>query len=277
MKEHSEICWRQGSLDQELANDYDDVTLANALREMTKGELVKRIREYPDRLSPLCNRFCELTVDDWYYLLSHRSNSKVLAEKCDKWDQFQVEDLCSLFCQSPQLSSRCPVEVFKKFRCGHWAMMICSSHELGKKLDELGLTESVSMGWCCQYHWAEEYNSIFEVRCAAATLDEDQIKRIAERSALNPHFDGLGRGTRFSTDPAAHLRWVASVAKDCADMAELAASCAARAASEAERAASEKDDERAELAKKHAEEAEARAKRYLLIAKSAEYATHVYA
>ena len=73
------------------------------------------------------------------------------------------------------------------------------------------------------------------------------------------------------------MRWVASVATDCADLAELAASYAARAASEAEHATSEGNDERAELAKKHAIEAEARAKRYLLIAKSAEYATHIYA
>lgn len=276
MKETGEIIWQQGSSDQVLANDYNDATLCNALKEMTKGELVKRLRGFPDRLTPLCDRFDELTAEDWYYLLWHRPNSKALVEKCDKWDQFQVEDLCALLCRSPQLCSSCPVEVLKKFKRAHWAMMICSSHELGKKFEEFGLTKSVSKGWCCQYHWAEEYNSIFEVLCAAAS-EEDQIRRIAEGSALNPRFDGLGRGTRFSNDKSAHLQWVATVANDCADMAELAASCAKLAASAAVRAAADGDDELADTARKRAEDAEARAQRYLLIVKAANYAAHAYA
>ena len=277
MKETGGMNWQQGYSDQVLANDYGDVALADALKEMTKGELVKRLRGFPDRLTPLCDRFDELTAEDWYYLLWHRPNSKALVEKCDKWDQFQVEDLCSLFCQSPQLSSCCPAEIFKKFKRGHWAMMIGSSHDLGKKLDELGLTESMTNGWCCQYHWAEEYNSIFKVRCAAATSEEDLIKSIAEGSALNPGFGGLGRATRFSNDKTAHLQWVASVAKDCADMAELAASSAKLAASAAVCAESEEDDERAEAAKKYAEGAKVRAERYMLISKAANYAAHAYA
>ena len=277
MTETYGISWQQGSSDQVLANDYDDVTLANALKEMSKGELVKRLRGFPDRLSTLCDRFGELTVDDWYYLLYHRPNCNALVSKCNKWDQFRVEDLCDLFCRSPQLSSGCSAEIFKKFKRAHWARMIGAAHEFGRKLDELGLTESVAKGWCCQYHWAEEYNSIFDVRCAAATLEEDQIRQIATGSALNPNFDGLGRRTRFSNDKLAHLRWIASVAKDCAEMAEHAASSAALAVAEAERAALDEDDERAETAKKHAENVKVCTERYLLIAKAANYALHVYA
>ena len=88
---------------------------------------------------------------------------------------------------------------------------------------ELGVAERIS-DWCCADHWAEEYLTLFTVRCAAARPHDEQVRRIAESSAINPNYDQVGgaRRVRYHDDKLKHIQWLASVAADCAQMAQQA-------------------------------------------------------
>ena len=176
--------------------------------------------------------------------------------KVSDWDAAPVDRVCDLLREYPQLVASCPDTVWRKFRLGHWAKLIrepnknsnypaISSHEgrlaVVDKMKELGVAvgvtgsnDAVVVGgfeWCCLFHWAGEYGSVFH-RFAAAVPKEDKIKRIAENSAMNPHGACLGHGSRFGSDIPKHIQWLAALAADFAAMAAEAAASAPEYAEE---------------------------------------------
>ena len=163
------------------------------------------------------------------------------------WEACPVDRACDLLRDHPQLVASCPDTVWRKFRLGHWAKLIrepnknsngpvIASHEgrlaVVDKMKELGVAvgvagsnDAVVVGgfeWCCLFHWAEEYGSVFH-RFAAARPKEEKIKYIAENSAMNPQGGFLGRGSRFCLDIPKHIQWLAAMAADFAAMAAEAA------------------------------------------------------
>lgn len=143
--------------------------------------------------------------------------------KKNKWDSFTLDDWCDWLCEHPQLKDHCPDAVFRRFGLGHWAKLISKSgHAFAEKMAELRITDRIS-DWCCADHWAEEYATLF-VRLAAATPHEEKIRRIAEESAINPDYDVVGghRRVMYHGDKLKHIQWLASVAADCAQMAQQA-------------------------------------------------------
>ena len=56
----------------------------------------------------------------------------------------------------------------------------------------------------------------FQLRGAAAIPDEMKIQRIADSSAINPSNAGPGLGGGL-----AHIKWLAHIARDCAEMAAI--------------------------------------------------------
>ena len=164
-----------------------------------------------------------------------------------KWETFPVDCVCDLLREQPQLIASCPDSVWRKFRLGHWAKLIreqtpgsnypvIATHEgrwavvykmkeLGVAVGVAGSNDAVGVGgfeWCCLFHWAEEYGSVFH-RFAAAIPKEEKIKYIAENSAMNPQGGVLGHRSRFGTDIPKHIQWLAAMAADFAAMAAEAA------------------------------------------------------
>ena len=189
----------------------------NKLRKGLDGgkwaRLVRGRPEFADR----CD-WSKLGDDDWRYLLCHRPNDG-LVSRFDRWDSFSIEDLCNLLCEHPQLKEWCPETVWRRFGLGHWAWLIAEGdRDFAEKMKDLGVAARIS-DWCCPYHWAEEYHSIFTVQCPADDAHDDQVKRIAERSPINPRFEVNGRSTRYHDDLQKHVQWLSSVAADVAEMA----------------------------------------------------------
>lgn len=143
---------------------------------------------------------------------------------------FNVDDLCVLLCRHPQLGKHCPDSVWSRFKGGHWARLVMAGKSFRSfvgnddgvysfyvdKMMSLGLDKTMLGDWCCVWHWAETYVTCFGVRCAAAVSDEEKIRRIANESAINPDKACPGLG-----DGLAHIKWLASIAKDCAEMAAI--------------------------------------------------------
>ena len=158
-----------------------------------------KIQGNPERMSAEDLR--GLTEADWLYLLDHKPNDEEIVALCDKWLSFNVDDLCALLCRHPQLGKSCPDGVHSFYV---------------DKMTALGLDKTMIGDWCCMWHWAEHYATCFAVRCAAAASDEEKIRRIAHESAINPEQMGPGLG-----NGVAHIKWLASIAKDCAEMAAM--------------------------------------------------------
>lgn len=164
-----------------------------------------------------------------------------------EWESFPIDRVCDLLREQPQLVPSCPDSVWRNFKLGHWAKLIrepsnnpnypvISSHEgrlaVVDKMKELGVAVRVTgsndavvvegFEWCCLFHWAEEYGSVFH-RFAAAIPKAERVKYIAENSAMNPQSGFLGRGGRFASDITKHIQWLAALAADFAAMAAEAA------------------------------------------------------
>ena len=176
----------------------------------------------------------------------------------DDWEMTPIDRVCDLLRDHPQLVASCPNTVWRKFRLGHWAKLIrepnqnssypvIATHEgrlaVVDKMQKLGVAtevanpneKSVMIGgfaWCCPFHWAEEYGSVFHLFKAAATPKEQKVKFIAENSVMNPRWDGLGHGGRYHVDIPRHIRWLASMAADFAAMSAEAATSAPEYAEE---------------------------------------------
>ena len=173
--------------------------------------------------------------------------------KGSDWDAAPVDRVCDLLRDHPQLVASCPDTVWRKFRLGHWAKLIrepnknSSCHAIASneerwavanKMKELGVAvgvaesnDAVAVGgfeWCCLFHWANEYGSVF-LRHAAAVPKEDKIKRIVENSAMNPHGNINGR---YQSDIPKHIQWLAALAADFAAMSAEAAASAPEYAEE---------------------------------------------
>ena len=163
------------------------------------------------------------------------------------WEATPIDRVCDLLRDHPQLVASCPDTVWRKFGLGHWAKLIREPSknsngpviasnegrlavvdkmkELGVAVGVAGSNDAVVVGgfeWCCLFHWAEEYGSVFH-RFAAAIPKEEKIKYIAETSAMNPQGGVLGRGSRFYSDLPKHIQWLAAMAADFAAMAAEAA------------------------------------------------------
>ena len=187
-----------------------------------------KIQGNPERMSAEDLR--GLTEADWLSLLDHKPNDEGIVAQCDKWLSFNVDDLCALLCRHPQLGKSCPDGVWSKFKGGHWARLVIAGRDFRSfegndkdvhsfyvdKMTALGLDKTMIGDWCCMWHWAEHYATCFAVRCAAAASDEEKIRRIAHESAINPEQMGPGLG-----NGVAHIKWLASIAKDCAEMAAM--------------------------------------------------------
>ena len=178
------------------------------------------------------------------------------------WEATPIDRICDLLRDRPQLVASCPDTVWRKFRLGHWAKLIrepsknsscpvIASHEgrLGvvNKMKELGVAvgvagsnDAVVVGgfeWCCLFHWANEYGSVFvklPLRAAAAAAVcaenvahgqkvDQRVKFIAENSAMNPRGGALGHGSRFASEIPKHIQWLAALAADFAAMSAEAA------------------------------------------------------
>lgn len=202
----------------------------------------------------------------WMAVLNLCPNNVELVSQCDKWAEFPVDCVCDMLCAHPKLVESCPDPVLLKFRLGHWARLYQKSkqhpyvvddrphgfndmtgvvldrmRELGVVVDASGENEKlVTIGgftWCCLYHWAEEYGSVFlemPLRASAAVAAcaegvsqvqkvDQRVKFIAENSAMNPQGGLLGHGSRFGSDIPRHIQWLAALAADFAAMAAEAA------------------------------------------------------
>ncbi len=172
------------------------------------------------------------------------ANSDYKSWSASEWEEFPIDRVCDLLREHPQLIASCPDSVWRKFRLGHWAKLIreqtlgsdhpvIATHEgrwaVVNKMKELGVAvgvagsnDAVVVGgfeWCCLFHWANEYGSVF-LRHASAVPKEDKIKRIAENSAMNPYGDINGR---YHSDIPKHIQWLAAMAADFAAMSAEAA------------------------------------------------------
>ena len=208
---------------------------------------------------------CDLSGVDgagWLRLLHHCANSPQVTEKCDKWDQFSTDSVCDLLKEHPQLSEYCPSSVWEKFRLVHWAQLIRSGTIFADKMQQLGKDKLIGDGWCCLYHWAEEYRSFF-VRYGAATPHDQIIQIIVERSAMNPE---NSHHYTLPEDVAKRIQWLSLVAADFAAAAALASSEVAMKA--AEIAAKEEEGEETESLPIPSSWS---AERYALIAEAANY------
>ena len=232
-------------------------------RRWSGGEWVARLREDPSladqcdwaaldgddwrRLLKACPQFADhcdwpkLDGKNWHRLLSSQPQ---FADKCD-WSKLNAEDWrgllisqplfinkrssltlddwCEWLCEHPRFIDHCPDGVWCRFGLGHWARLISTKgHAFAEKMMELGIAARIS-DWCCPDHWAEEYHTLFTVRFAAATHDEE-VRNIAESSAINPNYEQVGgwRRVRYHDDMLKHIQWLASVAADCAQMAQQA-------------------------------------------------------
>ena len=192
------------------------------------NELARRVRGNPELTGT--EDLSGLAEVDWLYLLDHRPNDEGIVSRCDKWMSFNVDDLCTLLCRHPQLGRSCPEDVWSRFKGGHWAKLVNAGKDFrsfvgnddgvhsfyADKMTALGLDKTMTGGWCCVWHWAENYVTCFQLRGAAAIPDEMKIQRIADRSAINPSNAGPGLGGGL-----AHIKWLAHIAKDCAEMAAI--------------------------------------------------------
>ena len=198
----------------------------NIHENMSGGQWVAALRKDSTLVSK-----CEwekLSGNDWLALLEALPNEGEIVSKCNKWDKIAVDDVCDLLRRHPQLCGYCPDAVWLKFSLVHWAKLIrepgttaSASNTFVEKMEALGKTELIA-DWCCPFHWANEYGSVF-LRFAAATPRKDRVCRIAEASAMNPFWTIDGRNTRYSSDILKHIQWLSSVAADCADAAAMAA------------------------------------------------------
>lgn len=162
------------------------------------SELARKIRGNPEQISAEDLR--GLTEADWLSLLDHKPNDEGIVAQCDKWLSFNVDDLCALLCRHPQLGKSCPDGVWSKFKGGHWARLVIAGRDFRSFV---GNDKDV-------------HATCFKVRCAAAASDEEKIRRIAHESAINPEQMGPGLG-----NGVAHIKRLACIAKDCAEMAAM--------------------------------------------------------
>lgn len=182
----------------------------------------------------LCDKRDWDTVDvaDWMRLLGARPNEDILVSRCNKWNQFGVDSLCKLLREHPQLSAYCPDKVWRKFKLIHWAILIrepgvtpTACRTFIEKMSGLG-KDKIIADWCCPYHWAKEYYSIIR-RCYAIwyetspSHEREMAKRLAESSAMNPYGTIDSQYCRFGSNIGRHIQWLASVADDCNEAAEL--------------------------------------------------------
>lgn len=168
--------------------------------------------------------------------------------ECRNWETMPIDHVCDLLRERPELVEACPDAVWRKFRLGHWAKLVREEHSNSNypvianhkgrlavvdKMKELGVAAGVGDGkdedvliggfaWCCPFHWAEEYGSVFHV-FPAALPKEEKIKYTAESTAMNPHGNYLGHGGRYSSDIPKHIQWLAAMAADFAAMSAEAA------------------------------------------------------
>lgn len=194
----------------------------------------KRLRGKPE-LAEICD-WGKFTTEDWLYLLDHCPNNDEFIKHCDKWEFFPIDIVCDiLLSRHPHLIAFCPDSVWRKLCLGHWAKLICSESDnnaIVEKMKELGVATNIENGhgvmiggfeWCCPFHWAEEYGSVFvKITIAAANprAHDQKVRLIAERSVINPH--GSIRG-RYHSDILKHIQWLAVMAADFAKMAAEAA------------------------------------------------------
>ena len=187
----------------------------------------------------------------WMEILNLCPNNDELVNQCDKWSEFPIDCVCGMLCAHPKLIESCPDSVFQKFRLGHWAKLSHwaklnnISRVVVEKMEKINVVtdatddkeQAVIIGgfrWCCPYHWAEAYGSLFlkmPLRASAvAVCDEmvsheqkvdQQVKFIAENSAMNPK--GGFPGSCFSSNISRHIQWLAALAADFAAMAAEAA------------------------------------------------------
>jgi hypothetical protein len=97
--------------------------------------------------------------------------------------------------------------------------------KLGVAVGVAGSNDAVVVGgfeWCCLFHWAEEYGSVFH-RFAAAIPKEEKMKYIVGESAMNPQGGARGHGSSYCSDMPKHIQWLAAMAADFAAMAVEAA------------------------------------------------------
>lgn len=216
----------------------------------------RRLRGYPE-LAKKCD-WGKLNWEDWMYLLRHRPNTVELVSKCDKWELFPIDRVCDLLLAYPQLITACPDMVLRRFGLGHWAKLIrepnqnsdcpvIANHEgrwaAVNKMKELGVAVKVAgsndrivvggFEWCCLFHWAHAYGSVFNIRgrrrAAAeaakghATTEEDRVKYIAENSAINPNGDYGGPQGSDNLGHIRHMQWLAAMVADFAAMSKAAA------------------------------------------------------
>lgn len=185
-------------------------------KELDGGEWARLLRGRPE-FANRCD-WSKLGDDDWRSLLEHRPNDG-LVSRFDRWDAFSPEALCDLLCGHPGLKDRCPESAWRRFGLGQWARLIAEGgHGFAEKMEETGAADRIS-DWCCPDHWAEEYHSVFTVRYAAARPHDEKLKLIAESSAIDPGFRVGGRLTLYHDNLPKHIRWLASIAADVAEMA----------------------------------------------------------
>ncbi len=201
----------------------------------------RRLLKACPQFADYCN-WSKLDGKNWHRLLSSQPQ---FADKCD-WSKLNAEDWrgllisqplfidkrssltldewCEWLCEHPRFIDHCPDGVWRRFGLGHWARLISTGgHAFAEKMMDVGATNRIS-DWCCPDHWAEEYHTLFTVQCAAATSHDEKVRRIAESSAINPNYDQVGgcRRVRYHDDMLKHIQWLASVAADCAQMAQQA-------------------------------------------------------